>query len=84
MQVHPADLAYDRPSSKLVPFLAKHYSLSRIVQQSNNYVVFEDYFERSAERQMTARFGSGARSRSSSGSGACFSFINHMTEYLTH
>ena len=26
-------------------FLAKHFNLTRYVQQNNNYVVFEDYFD---------------------------------------
>jgi GNAT superfamily N-acetyltransferase len=40
-----AQLAYDRPSSKLLPFLARHYGLSRYVSQPNNYVVFAQYFD---------------------------------------
>jgi hypothetical protein len=47
-------LAYDRPSQKLLPFLGKHFGLSRYVSQPNNYVVFEQYFQNrppSARRQ---------------------------------
>ena len=42
--VEPSQLAYDRPSHKLMGFLAKHFQLRSYVQQNNNYVVFDDYF----------------------------------------
>ena len=42
--VAPQQLAYDRPSPKLIGFMAKHYNLSRFVPQTNNYVVFDQYF----------------------------------------
>jgi GNAT superfamily N-acetyltransferase len=38
-------LAYDRPSPKLIGFLRKHFSLARSRLQENNYVVFDDLFE---------------------------------------
>ena len=43
--VQAAQLAYDRPSNKLMGFLAKHFNLTKYVQQNNNYVVFEEYFD---------------------------------------
>ena len=43
--VSPEKLAYDRPSSKLMGFLRKHFNLSRHVPQNNNFVVFSAYFE---------------------------------------
>ena len=42
--VEPRSLAYDRPSIKLKSFLAKHYNLRNYVNQNNNYVVYDDYF----------------------------------------
>ena len=36
----PKDLAYDRPSPKLLPFLRKHFGLIDFFQQPNRYVVF--------------------------------------------
>ena len=42
--VKPANLAYDRPSPKLISFLKKHYSLVNFTPQNNNFVVFSDYF----------------------------------------
>ena len=41
----PEKLGYDRPSDKLIGFLAKHYGLKKYVPQNNNYVVFSQYFE---------------------------------------
>jgi alpha-tubulin N-acetyltransferase 1 len=38
--VRPEKLGYDRPSEKLLAFLAKHYNLKRYVPQNNNYVVY--------------------------------------------
>uniref|UniRef100_A0A7S1WYS4 N-acetyltransferase domain-containing protein n=1 Tax=Tetraselmis chuii TaxID=63592 RepID=A0A7S1WYS4_9CHLO len=36
--------AYDRPSPKLLQFLKKHYGLANFIPQSNNFVVFKQYF----------------------------------------
>jgi len=44
MQSKPAMIAYDRPSHKLMGFLAKHFNLRSYVPQNNNYVVFDDYY----------------------------------------
>jgi alpha-tubulin N-acetyltransferase 1 len=43
--VKPEKLGYDRPSEKLLGFLAKHYGLKRYVPQNNNYVVYSAYFD---------------------------------------
>lgn len=34
----------DRPSEKLLKFLQKHYHLSTIVPQPNNFIVYEQFF----------------------------------------
>lgn len=39
------ELGYDRPSPKLLGFLAKHYKLRNYSPQSNNFVVYEEYFK---------------------------------------
>jgi len=36
----PHRLAYDRPSPKLLGFMAKHYGLKAYVEQSNNFVAY--------------------------------------------
>ena len=51
-QVKPYQIAYDKPSSKLVAFLDKHYGLREEVQQTNNFVVFREYFEGSQAKDM--------------------------------
>ena len=43
--LHPARIAYDRPSIKMMAFLAKHYGLRDYMSQNNNYVVFRQYWE---------------------------------------
>ena len=43
-QESPHKLGYDRPSTKLLNFLKKHYGLENYVPQVNNFVVFSSYF----------------------------------------
>lgn len=35
----------DRPSDKLIGFLAKHYGLTRPIPQANNFVLYEGFFD---------------------------------------
>ncbi|CAD7975731.1 unnamed protein product [Amoebophrya sp. A25] len=42
--VNPAQLAYDRPSRKLLGFLSKHFGLRQYTPQANNFVLFDDFF----------------------------------------
>lgn len=42
---NPKELAYDRPSPKLISFLKKHYGLTNFIKQSNNFIVFNEFFE---------------------------------------
>lgn len=44
-QIQPAKIAIDRPSQKLLSFMRKHYGLSQYLPQSNNYVIYSQYFE---------------------------------------
>lgn len=44
----PERLGYDRPSPKLLGFLRKHFVLSDFVPQTNNFVVFNQYFQAGA------------------------------------
>jgi len=43
-----AEVAYDRPSEKLYPFLAKHFDLHIYTPQPNRYVLFHDYWGKEA------------------------------------
>uniref|UniRef100_A0A1X7T082 N-acetyltransferase domain-containing protein n=1 Tax=Amphimedon queenslandica TaxID=400682 RepID=A0A1X7T082_AMPQE len=38
------EVAIDRPSSKFLSFLQRHYQLSSYVKQNNNFVVFDKFF----------------------------------------
>ena len=40
----PTELAYDKPSPKLLSFLKKYFGLCDFIQQSNNYMVFDEFF----------------------------------------
>ncbi|CDW81278.1 alpha-tubulin n-acetyltransferase [Stylonychia lemnae] len=45
------DLGYDRPSPKLLGFLKKYYNLRNYCPQTNNFVVYDDYFKTTATQQ---------------------------------
>jgi GNAT superfamily N-acetyltransferase len=47
--VSPNKIAIDRPSSKLVAFMRKHYGLSDFIPQNNNFVVYRQFFSGSPE-----------------------------------
>lgn len=61
-----AQLAYDRPSPKLLSFLRKHFGLAKYTPQSNNFVVFDAYFSPSpgpsASQQPARRTSNTSRS----------------------
>ena len=68
----PARLAYDRPSPKLLAFLAKRFHLRAHKPQNNNYVVFRDYWRvgprpasaaKAAMKEMGGRGGLAAAAR---------------------
>ena len=46
----PRRLAIDKPSPKCIGFLAKHYGLKDYRRQTNNYVVFRQFWEPSVAR----------------------------------
>ncbi|KAF8927010.1 Alpha-tubulin N-acetyltransferase 1 [Haplosporangium gracile] len=41
--IDPCQIAYDRPSPKLYPFLNKHFQLQRHLPQPNQFAVFEGF-----------------------------------------
>ncbi|XP_063910932.1 uncharacterized protein LOC135128051 [Zophobas morio] len=49
-KIEPVKMAIDRPSDKFLGFLNKHYSLNSPVKQMNNYVVFDDFFPSTPEK----------------------------------
>ncbi|EDW27885.1 GL19954 [Drosophila persimilis] len=40
----PSKLSVDRPSQKLILFMARHYGLVRTIPQANHFVLYEGYF----------------------------------------
>lgn len=47
----PHEIAYDRPSPKLISFLKKYFSLVDYIPQNNNYVIFKEYFSSSSYKE---------------------------------
>lgn len=43
--VEPRKIAIDRPSPLCLSFMKKHFGLCEFVHQTNNFVVFNDYFD---------------------------------------
>ena len=41
---NPKEIAYDKPSDKLLNFLQKYFNLANFIQQNNNYIVFDEFF----------------------------------------
>ena len=41
---NPKEIAYDKPSDKFLNFLNKYFNLGNFIQQNNNFVVFDDFF----------------------------------------
>lgn len=68
-QVDPRKLGYDRPSAKLLGFLRKHFGLVDYVPQSNNFVVFNSYFEHAPPQPAAAAAPSAAALATSSSAG---------------
>jgi alpha-tubulin N-acetyltransferase 1 len=49
-QKQPSHLAIDRPSQKLLNFMARHYGLQHYVPQNNNYVIYNQFFDQRSIR----------------------------------
>jgi len=61
----PAQLAYDRPSNKFLPFLRKHFGLSSYTPQNNNFVIFDEYYKQQQAEPRGSRSLSVRRGRNS-------------------
>ena len=51
--IEPKMIAYDRPSHKYLSFLSKYYGLKNYFPQSNNFVLFDDYFQAVKAKKVT-------------------------------
>ncbi|SPP78449.1 alpha-tubulin N-acetyltransferase 1-like [Drosophila guanche] len=71
----PAKLSIDRPSSKMLLFMARHYGLVRTIPQANHFVLYEGYFNDvapsspplQANKSLPAILAAGSNSQSSIG-----------------
>merc|ERR1719191_2354139 len=61
--IHPARLAYDRPSEKLLGFLRKHFNLCKFRPQNNNFVVFDEFFRQPQQKPPLANSRRGREAR---------------------
>ena len=43
-KTYPGKLAYDYPSKALINFLSKHYKLTNKISQSNNFMIFKEFY----------------------------------------
>lgn len=46
-RVSPNKIGIDKPSEKLINFMRKHYNLARYQSQTNNFVIYDAYFDNS-------------------------------------
>uniref|UniRef100_A0A336LVK3 CSON003499 protein n=1 Tax=Culicoides sonorensis TaxID=179676 RepID=A0A336LVK3_CULSO len=51
----PQEVAYDRPSVKLLNFLNKYYGLYTKIQQLNNFVIFDGFFDNKSDLENVDR-----------------------------
>ena len=59
----PEKLAYDRPSSKLLGFCAKHFGLSSFIPQNNNFVLFDQFWTKPGAAAASSTSVGGPRGR---------------------
>ena len=57
----PEKLAYDRPSSKLLGFCAKHFGLSSFIPQNNNFVLFDQFWTKPGAAAASSTSAGGPR-----------------------
>lgn len=62
-QIQASQLAVDQPTNKLLQFLWKYFNLSKLVNQGNNFVIFEEFFETSSDKESGSDRSSGYKSQ---------------------
>lgn len=73
-KIEPFMLAYDRPSHKYLSFLRKHFNLYNYTPQSNNFVIFNEYFEKINEENKAKRLAKETKS---------YTYSNYFNPYGT-
>ncbi|XP_077969120.1 uncharacterized protein LOC120344733 [Styela clava] len=53
--VEPSHLAIDKPSTKFISFLRKHFNLWATIPQVNNFVVFDGFFKNRKDKRRNGR-----------------------------
>lgn len=51
--IEPHNLAIDKPSSKFLGFLKKHYNMVQTIPQANNFVIFSGFFDNHSHTPQT-------------------------------
>lgn len=49
MHLHANCMAIDKPTTELSLFMEKHFQLSKPVNQGNNFVIYEEFFDDGCE-----------------------------------
>jgi hypothetical protein len=44
LNTQPYKLALDSPNEKMIKFMSKNYSLSNVIKQNNNFLVYKEFF----------------------------------------
>ncbi|XP_050537334.1 alpha-tubulin N-acetyltransferase 1-like isoform X2 [Daktulosphaira vitifoliae] len=77
-------LAIDRPSKKMLQFMVKHFKLKKPVDQGNNFVIFEEFFDTPGLTQLKDKCNSmnGYRSKITIGRHAANKHQDNMSDIL--
>lgn len=49
MHLHVNCLAIDKPTTQLSKFMKKHFQLYKTVNQGNNFIIYEEFFDDACE-----------------------------------
>lgn len=55
-QKEPFEFAIDKPSYKFLSFFTKHYNLQYFKPQSNNFVIFDDFFIFNKDKKISQKY----------------------------
>ncbi|XP_025414955.1 alpha-tubulin N-acetyltransferase 1-like [Sipha flava] len=77
-------IAIDKPSKKMLQFMQKHYSLKKLVDQGNNFVIFEEFFDTPGFMHLQDKFDSthGYRNKPTYGRHAANKHGDSMSDIL--